>query len=30
MKGGYEFRKGDIVDEPTSPMRGQRGPNEFL
>ena len=29
MKGGYEFRKGDIVDEPTSPMRGQRGPNEF-
>jgi len=29
MKGGYEFRKGAIVDEPTSPMRGQRGPNEF-
>jgi len=29
MKGGYEFRQGDIIDEPTSPMRGKRSPGEF-
>jgi hypothetical protein len=29
MKGGYEFRKGDIIDDPASSMRGKRGPNEF-
>ena len=29
MKAGYEFRKGDIIDDPASPMRGKRGPNEF-
>ena len=26
MRGGYEFRKGDIIDDPTSKMRGQRVP----
>ena len=26
MKAGYEFRKGDIIDEPTSEMRGKRVP----
>ena len=26
MRGGYEFRKGDIIDEPTSEMRGKRVP----
>ena len=30
MKGGYEFKKGDIIDEPTSKMRGKRGPDEFV
>ena len=30
MRGGYEFRKGDIIDEPTSKMRGKRGPDEFI
>ena len=30
MRGGYEFRKGDIIDEPTSRMRGKRGPDEFI
>ena len=29
MKAGYEFRKGDIIDDPASSMRGKRGPNEF-
>jgi hypothetical protein len=29
MKAGYEFRKGDIIDDPASNMRGKRGPNEF-
>ena len=29
MKGGYEFRQGDIIDDPASSMRGKRGPNEF-
>jgi hypothetical protein len=29
MKGGYEFKKGDIIDDMESPMRGKRGPNEF-
>ena len=29
MKAGYEFRKGEIIDDPASPMRGKRGPNEF-
>ena len=29
MKAGYEFRKGDVIDDPASPMRGKRGPNEF-
>jgi len=29
MKAGYEFRKGDIIDDMGSPMRGKRGPNEF-
>jgi len=26
MRAGYEFRKGDIIDDPTSKMRGQRVP----
>ena len=30
MKGGYEFKQGDIIDEPTSKMRGKRGPDEFV
>jgi hypothetical protein len=30
MKAGYEFRKGDIIDDPASSMRGKRGPNEFV
>ena len=30
MRGGYEFKKGDIIDEPTSRMRGKRGPDEFI
>jgi len=29
MKAGYEFRKGEIIDDPASSMRGKRGPNEF-
>jgi len=29
MKAGYEFRKGDIIDDPASSMRGKRGPDEF-
>jgi hypothetical protein len=29
MKGGYEFRKGEIIDDIDSPMRGKRAPNEF-
>jgi hypothetical protein len=29
MRGGYEFKKGDIIDDMGSPMRGKRGPNEF-
>ena len=29
MKAGYEFRKGEIIDDIESPMRGKRGPNEF-
>ena len=30
MRGGYEFKKGDIIDEPTSKMRGKREPDEFI
>ena len=30
MKGGYEFKQGDIIDEPTSKMRGKKGPDEFV
>ena len=26
MKAGYEFRKGDIIEEPTSELRGKRVP----
>ena len=29
MRGGYEFKRGDVIDEPTSKMRGKRGPDEF-
>ena len=29
MKAGYEFRKGDVIDDPASSMRGKRGPDEF-
>ena len=29
MKGGYEFRQGDVIDDPASSMRGKRGPDEF-
>jgi len=30
MKGGYEFKQGDIIDDPTSKMRGKKGPDEFV
>jgi len=26
MKAGYEFRKGDVIDDPASSMRGKRVP----
>jgi len=29
MKAGYEFRKGDVIDDPASSMRGKKGPDEF-
>ena len=29
MKAGYEFRQGEIIDDPASSMRGKKGPNEF-
>jgi len=29
MQGGYEFKRGDIIDDIESPMRGKKGPDEF-